>query len=189
VDFGAFVVLDDGIEGLLHVTEMADGTLKEPYSYLKRGDRVSVRIVRIESDRKRIGFSQRGLELELPAGHPSPETLDEQPDEWFDPGEETPLEDPVLLAPPDPYDELASDATWEEGIGDSEEAASPEEETAADQEGASLEEEPGDGEEDASLEEEPDADEAEIAQDEDHDTDMDDDTSKEEASVDEDGDT
>ncbi len=63
VDFGAFVVLPDGIEGLLHVTEMADGTLKEPYSYVKRGDKVTMKIVRIEPERKRIGFTQRGLDL------------------------------------------------------------------------------------------------------------------------------
>ncbi len=59
VDFGAFIVLTDGIEGLLHVTEMGDGTLTEPYSYLKQGDKVQVRIVRIEPERKRIGFTQR----------------------------------------------------------------------------------------------------------------------------------
>ena len=59
VDFGAFVVLADGIEGLLHLTEMADGGLLEPYSYVKQGDSVEVRIVRIEPERKRIGFSQR----------------------------------------------------------------------------------------------------------------------------------
>lgn len=59
VEFGAFVVLDDGIEGLLHVTEMGDGTLVEPYSYVKQGDKVKMRIVRIEPERKRIGFTQR----------------------------------------------------------------------------------------------------------------------------------
>jgi small subunit ribosomal protein S1 len=64
VDFGAFVVLDDGIEGLLHVTEMGDGTLTEPHSYVQRGDRVTVRIVRIEPERKRIGFTQQGLDMQ-----------------------------------------------------------------------------------------------------------------------------
>ncbi len=66
VDFGAFVVLDDGIEGLLHVSEMADGTLTEPYSYVKRGDRVVMRIVRIEPEEKRIGFTQRDLGITHP---------------------------------------------------------------------------------------------------------------------------
>lgn len=64
VDFGAFVVLSDGIEGLLHVTEMADGTLTEPYSYLQRGDKVIMKVVRIEPERKRIGFTQSDLDLE-----------------------------------------------------------------------------------------------------------------------------
>jgi small subunit ribosomal protein S1 len=92
VDFGAFVVLDDGIEGLLHVTEMGDGSLKEPHSYLKRGDHVMMRIVRIESDRKRIGFSQRGLELELPTDRLQAESPDEQAEEPVD-IEEPPLDE------------------------------------------------------------------------------------------------
>jgi len=67
VDFGAFVVLADGIEGLLHITEMGDGTLTEPYSYVKRGDVIPLQIVRIEKDRKRIGFTQKELNLAGPA--------------------------------------------------------------------------------------------------------------------------
>jgi small subunit ribosomal protein S1 len=70
VDFGAFVVLNDGIEGLLHITEMADGTLTEPHSYVKRGDKVTVKIVRIEPDRKRIGFTQAGLNITRPTDEP-----------------------------------------------------------------------------------------------------------------------
>ncbi len=66
VDFGAFVVLPDGIEGLLHVTEMADGSLSEPHSYVKRGDTVKMEVVSIEPERKRIGFTQKGLELSQP---------------------------------------------------------------------------------------------------------------------------
>jgi len=77
VDFGAFVVLEDGIEGLLHVSEMADGTLTEPYSYIRRGDKVSVRVARIEPSRKRIGFTQQGLYLEGPTD--APRDLDAEP--------------------------------------------------------------------------------------------------------------
>jgi small subunit ribosomal protein S1 len=57
--YGAFVVLQDGIEGLLHLSEMGDGSLSEPHSFVKPGDKISVRIVRIEPERKRIGFTQR----------------------------------------------------------------------------------------------------------------------------------
>jgi small subunit ribosomal protein S1 len=62
LDFGAFVVLPDGIEGLLHLSEMGDGSYTEPYSVVKSGDTISVRIVRIEPERKRIGFTQRDLD-------------------------------------------------------------------------------------------------------------------------------
>jgi small subunit ribosomal protein S1 len=59
VDFGAFIALDDGLEGLLHLSEMGDGTLKEPYSYVKKGDRLPLRISRLEPDKRRVGFTQR----------------------------------------------------------------------------------------------------------------------------------
>ncbi|MBX3065962.1 MAG: S1 RNA-binding domain-containing protein [Anaerolineae bacterium] len=59
VDFGAFIALDDGLEGLLHLSEMGDGALKEPYSYVKKGDRLPLRISRLEPDKRRVGFTQR----------------------------------------------------------------------------------------------------------------------------------
>jgi small subunit ribosomal protein S1 len=59
VDFGAFVALDDGLEGLLHLSEMGDGSLKEPYSYLQKNDRLSLRISHLEPEKRRVGFTQR----------------------------------------------------------------------------------------------------------------------------------
>ena len=64
VDFGAFVALDDGLEGLLHLSEMGDGSLKEPYSYVQKGDNLSLRISHLEPEKRRVGFTQRwGTEL------------------------------------------------------------------------------------------------------------------------------
>lgn len=59
VDFGAFIALDNGLEGLLHLSEMGDGSLKEPYSYLKKSDRLSLRISHLEPEKRRVGFTQR----------------------------------------------------------------------------------------------------------------------------------
>jgi small subunit ribosomal protein S1 len=59
VDFGAFVALDDGLEGLLHLSEMGDGSLKEPYSYVQKGDRLALRISHLEPEKRRVGFTQR----------------------------------------------------------------------------------------------------------------------------------
>jgi small subunit ribosomal protein S1 len=78
VDFGAFIALDDGLEGLLHLSEMGDGSLKEPYSYVKKGDRLQLRISRLEPDKRRVGFTQRwGVEqpiLEGEEGYVPPES-------------------------------------------------------------------------------------------------------------------
>ena len=64
VDFGAFVALEDGLEGLLHLSEMGDGALKEPYSYVQKGDHLSLRISHLEPEKRRVGFTQRwGTEL------------------------------------------------------------------------------------------------------------------------------
>lgn len=38
---------------------MGDGTLKEPHSYVKKGDRLQLRISRLEPERRRVGFTQR----------------------------------------------------------------------------------------------------------------------------------
>jgi small subunit ribosomal protein S1 len=59
VDFGAFVALDNGLEGLLHLSEMGNGSLKEPHSYVKKGDRLSLRISHLEPEKRRVGFTQR----------------------------------------------------------------------------------------------------------------------------------
>lgn len=59
VDFGAFIALDDGLEGLLHLSEMGNGTLKEPHSYVKKGDRLQLCISHLEPERRRVGFTQR----------------------------------------------------------------------------------------------------------------------------------
>ncbi|MCY3905865.1 MAG: S1 RNA-binding domain-containing protein [Anaerolineaceae bacterium] len=74
VDFGAFVALDDGLEGLLHLSEMGDGSLTEPHSYVKKGDRLSLRISHLEPEKRRVGFTQRwGTNLERDAGDGSSE--------------------------------------------------------------------------------------------------------------------
>ena len=86
VDFGAFVALDNGLEGLLHLSEMGDGSLKEPHSYVKKGDRLSLRISHLEPEKRRVGFTQRwGTDAEgadgVPAGEAAPVAATAQPDD------------------------------------------------------------------------------------------------------------
>jgi small subunit ribosomal protein S1 len=57
--FGAFVRIEDGVEGLIHVSEMGDGRVQHPRDVLQEGDVVQARIIRIDPARKRIGLSMR----------------------------------------------------------------------------------------------------------------------------------
>ena len=59
VDFGAFAQLEPGVEGLIHVSEMADVSVAEPLKSLASGDEVTVKILRIDAQRQRVGLSRR----------------------------------------------------------------------------------------------------------------------------------
>jgi uncharacterized protein len=60
VDFGAFVDLGVKQDGLVHISQMADGFVKNPYEVVSVGDHVRVRVVEIDAGRKRIALSMRG---------------------------------------------------------------------------------------------------------------------------------
>ncbi len=65
VDFGAFAEIEDGVEGLIHVSELADGQISHPRDVVKKGDLLLLRIIRIDTRRKRLGLSlKRVLESE-----------------------------------------------------------------------------------------------------------------------------
>jgi len=59
VDFGAFARLKPGVEGLIHVSEIAEEEIGHPSNALEPGEEVLVRIISIDSQRKRIGLSLR----------------------------------------------------------------------------------------------------------------------------------
>jgi small subunit ribosomal protein S1 len=65
VDFGAFAEIEAGIEGLIHVSELADMPVSHPRDVVKKGDLLLLRIIRIDARRKRLGLSlKRVLESE-----------------------------------------------------------------------------------------------------------------------------
>jgi small subunit ribosomal protein S1 len=55
--YGAFVELPNGIDGLIHVSEMEPGFTGSPWDVVEPGEKVRVRIIRIEPHNKRIGLS------------------------------------------------------------------------------------------------------------------------------------
>ncbi len=60
-DFGAFVEIEEGIEGLIYVSEIADHRIEKPADVLKAGDRVRAEILSIEPKERRIGLSIKQL--------------------------------------------------------------------------------------------------------------------------------
>jgi small subunit ribosomal protein S1 len=60
-DFGAFVELEEGVEGLIYVSEIADHRIERPSDVLKAGDRVRAEILSIEPKERRIGLSIKQL--------------------------------------------------------------------------------------------------------------------------------
>lgn len=57
VDFGAFVKLEDGIEGLVHISQMADHHVTNPSEVVSPGDEVDVKVVSLDETKRRIGLS------------------------------------------------------------------------------------------------------------------------------------
>ncbi len=55
--FGAFVELEDGLEGLLHISEMTEKNIDSPDEIVAEGDVVDVRVIRVSSDERKIGLS------------------------------------------------------------------------------------------------------------------------------------
>ncbi len=60
-DFGAFVELEEGVEGLIYVSEIADHRIEKPSDVLKVGDQVRTEILSIEPKERRIGLSIKQL--------------------------------------------------------------------------------------------------------------------------------
>ena len=58
-EFGAFAQLEPGVEGLIHISEIADIAVAEPLKTVKPGDKVQAKVLRVDSKRQRIGLSLR----------------------------------------------------------------------------------------------------------------------------------
>ncbi|MDU4670765.1 MAG: bifunctional 4-hydroxy-3-methylbut-2-enyl diphosphate reductase/30S ribosomal protein S1 [Finegoldia magna] len=77
VDFGAFVKLAEGIEGLVHVSEISNEHVDKPSDELNIGDTVKVKILEINPEKKRIALSMKALlpKPEKPERKPRPKKV------------------------------------------------------------------------------------------------------------------
>lgn len=73
VKFGLFVQIEDGLEGLVHISELADEPVRRPSDIAKIGDEVIVRIIDIDFDKRRMAFSIKQVDNPEEVSESAPE--------------------------------------------------------------------------------------------------------------------
>ena len=61
VQFGAFAKVEDDLEGLIHVSELAEGTFLHPRNIVKEGDNIVARVIGVDGHARRLALSLRGV--------------------------------------------------------------------------------------------------------------------------------
>jgi len=57
MDYGAFALVDGGVEGLIHLSELAEGNFMHPRNVVTEGDEVDLMVIRVEPSHQRLGLS------------------------------------------------------------------------------------------------------------------------------------
>jgi len=61
-NFGVFIGLEDGLEGLLHISELSDEKVDNPEQIVKVGEELEVKVLRVDIDERKIGLSRKRLD-------------------------------------------------------------------------------------------------------------------------------
>jgi small subunit ribosomal protein S1 len=77
--FGAFVDIGATRDGLVHVSEITSDYIRDPKDYLKAGDEVLVKVLKVDRKRRRIELSMKALEEHLAEEEEEEEGLEEAP--------------------------------------------------------------------------------------------------------------
>src|SRR6201985_45376 len=76
VTFGAFVEILDGVEGLVHISELAPHHVESPREIVHPGDEIRVKILEIDSERRRLSLSAKRVDGEALPGRPITTPID-----------------------------------------------------------------------------------------------------------------
>src|SRR5207248_11688486 len=71
VNFGAFVRVRDGLEGLIHISELSHQRVAHPGDVVHEGQALKLKIISLDSERHRLGLSLK--QAEEPPARPAPE--------------------------------------------------------------------------------------------------------------------
>jgi small subunit ribosomal protein S1 len=61
-NFGVFVGLEDGLEGLLHISELAEHKVENPQEVVNVGDEIEVKVLRVDTEERKIGLSRKRVD-------------------------------------------------------------------------------------------------------------------------------
>jgi predicted RNA-binding protein with RPS1 domain len=70
VPYGAFVRIDKGLNGLIHISELSDKLVKNPSDIVSEGDEVRVKILSISSTERHLGLSLKAVSKEDKVSEP-----------------------------------------------------------------------------------------------------------------------
>jgi small subunit ribosomal protein S1 len=65
VDFGAFVRLEEGVEGLIHISELAEGNFLHPRNVVSESEMVQVKVLNVDVAHRRLGLSLRQVQAAM----------------------------------------------------------------------------------------------------------------------------
>src|SRR5438067_9512500 len=74
-NFGVFVELEPGLEGLLHISELSDDKIESPEEVVKVGDEIDVKVLRVDTKDRKIGLSKRNVDDPTVPEEVSPELM------------------------------------------------------------------------------------------------------------------
>jgi small subunit ribosomal protein S1 len=116
VTFGAFVEVLDGVEGLVHISELAGHHVESPREIVHPGDEIRVKILEIDSERRRLSLSAKRVEDQiLPLPRPdAPAASPAEPEAVAD--EQVLLEDSLDVAVGEDVGELAAERLAAEAL-------------------------------------------------------------------------
>jgi len=133
--FGAFARLDDDLEGLIHVSELSEHRIAHPKEVVKEGDQVTLRVIKIDPERRRIGLSLRKVDSAAYSDLDWKMVMAEEVEEAQEAIEST--ESPVEPEKPTPEDALVVEAAE-----DTEETEGADETEVAEEQAEEDDEEP-----------------------------------------------
>jgi transcriptional accessory protein Tex/SPT6 len=144
--FGAFARLDEELEGLIHVSELSESRVNHPKEVVKEGDVVTLRVIKIDPERRRIGLSLRKVdspayadldwkmaladEVKVQPSKEADEPAEEEAVGVEPPADETAVESEDLLTPEE--EAVGVEPPADETAVESEDLLTPEEEQEAD---------------------------------------------------------